>query len=102
MEIKEELPNHRGVGGEEGGGCSLKLRVKSVYPFKKGGGGHLDKAGVWLYLVLSDDPVGLRRLSPLQDDLLLVGAALNGLQRNSAGNCGKHSEARLSEAAVNF
>lgn len=95
MEIKEELPNHRGVGET----CGLELRVKSVYPFKKGAE-HLDKAGVWLYLVLSDDPVGLRWLSPLQDDLLLVGAALNGLQRNSPGNCGKHSEARLSEAAA--
>lgn len=49
-----------------------------------------------LYLVLSDDSVGLRRLPPLQDDLLLVSAALDGLQRNCPGNCREHSEASLS------
>lgn len=47
---------------------------------------------MWPYLELSDDPVGLRRLPPLEDDLLLVGAALDGLQRNCAGNCGGNSE----------
>lgn len=58
--------------------------------------------GVWLYLVLSDDPVGLRRLPPLQDDLLLVGAALDGLQRNCTGNCRKHSEAEVSQLNCKF
>lgn len=50
------------------------LRV-SLFTDLKGAG----TEGVWLYLVLSDDPVGLRRLPPPQDDLLLIGAALDGL-----------------------
>lgn len=47
---------------------------------------------VWclLYLVLSDDPVGLRWFSPLQDDLLLISAALKWLQRNRTRHCGNH------------
>lgn len=68
--------------------------VKSVYTFKGGREGRTE--GEWLYLVLSDDPVGLRRLPPLQDDLLLIGAALDGLQRNCTRNCRRHSEAGLS------
>lgn len=70
---------------------SLMLRVSLFTPLR---GARTE--GVWLYLVLSDDPVGLRRLPPLQDDLLLIGAALDGVQRNCTGNCGKHSEAGLS------
>lgn len=42
-----------------------------------------------LYLILSDDPVGLRWFYPLQDDLFLIGAALNGLQRNGSWYCGE-------------
>lgn len=50
---------------------------------------------VLVYLVLSDDPVGLRWFSPLQDDLLLIGTALNGIQRDSAWHCGKLSHTHL-------
>lgn len=53
------------------------------------------KLAVWsvwclLYLVLSDDPIGLRWFSPLQNDLLLISAALKRLQRNRTRHCGNH------------
>ena len=41
-----------------------------------------------VYLVLSDYAVSVRRLPPLQHDLLLVGAALDGLQRDGSWHCG--------------
>lgn len=49
----------------------------------------LQNAGCLFYLVLGDDPVGLCWFSPLQDDLLLISAALKGLQRNRTRHCGK-------------
>lgn len=49
----------------------------------------LQNAGCLFYLVLGDDPVGLCRFSPLQDDLLLISAALKGLQRNRTRHCGE-------------
>lgn len=43
--------------------------------------------GTRAHLILRDDAVRLRRLSPRNHNLLLVGAALDGVQGDDAGHC---------------
>ena len=59
------------------------VRVCSPAPGKRGS---MRSNGV-VYLVLSDYAVRVRRLPPLQHDLLLIGAALDGLQRDGSRHC---------------
>lgn len=79
--FRKQLRCHTGVEGQRTFEVhELILDVESRW--------RLSAQRCW-YLVLHDDPVGLCWFSPLEDDLLLISAALKWLQRNCARHCGK-------------